>query len=64
MKTHPDHGQDVPMATTLDHLADSDSPLASRAPELTARFAEGTVSSLLAAVANDYDRCCEPEGRV
>jgi RNA polymerase sigma-70 factor (ECF subfamily) len=26
------------MATTVDHLADSDSPLASRAPELTARF--------------------------
>ena len=26
------------MATTVDHLADSDSPLASRSPELTARF--------------------------
>ena len=26
------------MATTVDHLADSDSPLASRDPELTARF--------------------------
>lgn len=26
------------MATTVDHPADSDSPLASRAPELTARF--------------------------
>lgn len=26
------------MATTVDHLADNDSPLASRAPELTARF--------------------------
>ena len=26
------------MATTVDHLADSDSPPASRAPELTARF--------------------------
>ena len=38
MTTHPDHGQDVPMATTVDHLADSDSLLASRDPELTARF--------------------------
>jgi RNA polymerase sigma-70 factor (ECF subfamily) len=38
MTTHPGHSQDVPMATTVDHLADSDSPLASRAPELTARF--------------------------
>jgi RNA polymerase sigma-70 factor (ECF subfamily) len=38
MTTHPNHGQDVPMATRVDHLADSDSPLASRAPELTARF--------------------------
>jgi RNA polymerase sigma-70 factor, ECF subfamily len=26
------------MATTVDHLADSDSPLASRYPEMTARF--------------------------
>jgi RNA polymerase sigma-70 factor, ECF subfamily len=38
MTTHPDHSQDVPMATTVDHLADSDSLLASRDPELTARF--------------------------
>jgi RNA polymerase sigma-70 factor, ECF subfamily len=38
MTTHPDHGQDVPMAPTVDHLADSDSLLASRDPELTARF--------------------------
>jgi RNA polymerase sigma-70 factor (ECF subfamily) len=38
MTTHPDHGQDVPMATTVDHPADNDSPLASRAQELTARF--------------------------
>jgi Sigma-70 region 2 len=38
MTTHPDHGQDVPMATMVDHPADSDSPLASRAPELTRRF--------------------------
>jgi hypothetical protein len=26
MTTHPDHGQDVPMATTVDHLAGGDSP--------------------------------------
>src|SRR4051794_29563807 len=38
MTTHPGHSQDVPMATTVDRLADGDSPLASRAPELTARF--------------------------
>jgi DNA-directed RNA polymerase specialized sigma24 family protein len=38
MTTHPNHGQDVPMATTVDNLSDGDSPLASRAPELTARF--------------------------
>src|SRR5262245_5834999 len=38
MTTHPDHSQDVPMATTVDHPADSDSPLASRSPELTAQF--------------------------
>jgi DNA-directed RNA polymerase specialized sigma24 family protein len=38
MTTHPDHSQDVPMATTADHPADSDSLLASRDPELTARF--------------------------
>jgi hypothetical protein len=30
MKTHPDHGQDVPMATTLDHLADSVTPIITR----------------------------------
>jgi hypothetical protein len=29
MTTHPDHGQDVPMATTVDAPAHSDSPLAS-----------------------------------
>jgi RNA polymerase sigma-70 factor (ECF subfamily) len=38
MTTHPDHSQDVPMATTVDDLVDSDSLLASRDPELTARF--------------------------
>jgi len=38
MTTHPDRSQDVRMATTVDHPADSDSPLASRGPELTARF--------------------------
>jgi RNA polymerase sigma-70 factor (ECF subfamily) len=38
MTTHPDHGQDVPMTPTVDRLAGSDSPLASRDPELTARF--------------------------
>jgi len=38
MTTHPDHSQDVPMAPTVDHLADSDSLLATRDPELTARF--------------------------
>jgi RNA polymerase sigma-70 factor (ECF subfamily) len=38
MTTHPDHRQDVPMATTVDHLADRDSPRASRTPMLTARF--------------------------
>jgi RNA polymerase sigma-70 factor, ECF subfamily len=38
MTTHPGHSQDVPMATTVDRLAESDSPMASRAPELTARF--------------------------
>jgi RNA polymerase sigma-70 factor (ECF subfamily) len=38
MTTHPGHNQDVPMGTTADDLADSDSPLASRDPELTARF--------------------------
>jgi RNA polymerase sigma-70 factor (ECF subfamily) len=38
MTTNPDHSQDVPMATTVDRLADSDSPLASHDPELTARF--------------------------
>jgi RNA polymerase sigma-70 factor, ECF subfamily len=39
MTTHPDHSQDVPMAPpAVDHLADSDSSLASRDPELTARF--------------------------
>src|SRR3954453_21743760 len=38
MTTHPDHGQDVPMTPTVDRLAGSDSPLASREPELTARF--------------------------
>jgi hypothetical protein len=38
MTTHPDHSQDVPMATTVDRLAGSDSLLASRDPELTARF--------------------------
>jgi RNA polymerase sigma-70 factor, ECF subfamily len=35
--TNPHHGQDVPMAT-VDDLIDSDSLLASRNPELTARF--------------------------
>jgi RNA polymerase sigma-70 factor, ECF subfamily len=38
MTTHPGHSQDVPMATTVDDLVDSDSLLASRDPELTARF--------------------------
>jgi RNA polymerase sigma-70 factor (ECF subfamily) len=38
MTTHPGHSQDVPMATTADDLVDSDSPLASRDPELTSRF--------------------------
>jgi hypothetical protein len=38
MTTQPDHRQDVPMAPTVDHLADSDSLLASRDPALTARF--------------------------
>jgi RNA polymerase sigma-70 factor (ECF subfamily) len=38
MTTHPDHGQDVAMATTVDNPADSNSLLASRDPELTARF--------------------------
>ena len=38
MTAHPDHSQDVPMATTADDLVDSDSLLASRDPELTARF--------------------------
>jgi RNA polymerase sigma-70 factor (ECF subfamily) len=38
MTTHPDGRQGVPMAPTVDHLADSDSLLASRDPELTARF--------------------------
>src|SRR4051794_22272715 len=37
MTTHPGHSQDVPMATTVDRLADGASPLAC-APELTARF--------------------------
>jgi RNA polymerase sigma-70 factor, ECF subfamily len=37
MTTHPEHSQDVRMAI-VDHPADSDSPLASRDPELTARF--------------------------
>jgi RNA polymerase sigma-70 factor (ECF subfamily) len=37
MTTHPEHSQDVPMAT-VDNTADSDSPLASRDPELTDRF--------------------------
>jgi RNA polymerase sigma-70 factor, ECF subfamily len=38
MTTHPDHSQDVPMATTAADIVDSDSLLASRDPELTARF--------------------------
>src|SRR4051794_26517196 len=38
MTAHPDHSQDVPMAPTVDDLVDSDSLLASRDPELTARF--------------------------
>jgi RNA polymerase sigma-70 factor, ECF subfamily len=37
MTTHPEQNHDLPM-TTVDHPADSDSPLASRDPELTARF--------------------------
>jgi RNA polymerase sigma-70 factor, ECF subfamily len=37
MTTHPDNGHDVSMAK-VDHPADNDSPLASRDPELTARF--------------------------
>jgi RNA polymerase sigma-70 factor, ECF subfamily len=38
MTTQPRHGQDMPMATTVDHLAGSASPLASRKPEVTVRF--------------------------
>jgi RNA polymerase sigma-70 factor (ECF subfamily) len=38
MTTHPDHSQDVAMATTVDNPANSNSLLASRDPELTARF--------------------------
>jgi RNA polymerase sigma-70 factor (ECF subfamily) len=38
MTTQPHHGEDMPMATTVDHLAGGDSPLASRNPEMTARF--------------------------
>jgi RNA polymerase sigma-70 factor (ECF subfamily) len=38
MTTRPDHNQDVAMATTVDHPADSDSLLVSRDPDLTARF--------------------------
>src|SRR4051812_44625157 len=38
MTAHPHHGQDMAMATTVDHLADRDAPLASRYPEMTARF--------------------------
>src|SRR6478609_3962167 len=38
MTTHPDYSQDLPMAPTVDHLADSDSLLATRDPVLTARF--------------------------
>ncbi|MGX9787549.1 sigma-70 family RNA polymerase sigma factor [Mycobacterium sp. MMS18-G62] len=34
------------MATTVDHLADSGSPLASRAPELTARFVNDALPHL------------------
>jgi DNA-directed RNA polymerase specialized sigma24 family protein len=34
------------MATTVDHLADSDSPLASRVPELTARFVDDALPYL------------------
>jgi RNA polymerase sigma-70 factor (ECF subfamily) len=46
MTTHPDHSQDVPMATTVDDLADSDSVLASRDPELTARFVNDALPHL------------------
>jgi RNA polymerase sigma-70 factor, ECF subfamily len=38
MTTHPEHGQNVPMATTVDHQPDSDSTPASPTLELTARF--------------------------
>jgi RNA polymerase sigma-70 factor (ECF subfamily) len=38
MTAHPDHGQDVAMATTVDNPAASKSLLASRDAELTARF--------------------------
>jgi RNA polymerase sigma-70 factor (ECF subfamily) len=38
MTTHPGHSQNLSMATTVDRLADSDSPVAARTPELTARF--------------------------
>lgn len=34
------------MATTVDNLSDGDSPLASRAPELTARFVNDALPSL------------------
>jgi RNA polymerase sigma-70 factor (ECF subfamily) len=34
------------MATTVDNLADGDSPLASRAPELTARFVNDSLPYL------------------
>ncbi len=46
MTTHPDHGQDVPMATTADGLVDSVSPLASRDSELTARFVNDAPASV------------------
>ena len=34
------------MATTVDHLVDSDSPMASRVPELTARFVDDALPYL------------------
>jgi RNA polymerase sigma-70 factor, ECF subfamily len=46
MTTHPGHSHDVPMAPTVDHLADSDSLLATRDPELTARFINGALAHL------------------
>src|SRR3954470_1428990 len=38
MTVHPHHSQDIPMTTAVDDLADSNSLLASRDPQLTARF--------------------------